>query len=136
MLEDLPTIYRLHFEHALEECGIKRPEVTEAGDVTGHEYVDSTLNLGAKLDLLADARFVPVIGDALAIADAVTGATIGHEILHGLADKSGVEGINTRLDDLRESHRFWNSYLWRASDYIARRIDAQLRGKDFDGWAV
>lgn len=136
MLDDLPTLYRLHFEHALEECGIKRPEVTEAGEVTGHDFTGDTLRLGPKLDLLADERFVPVIGDALAIADAVTGATIGHELLQSLADKFGGEAVEPRVDELLESHGSEFPYLCRATEYVARRLDAQLRGEDFAGWAV
>ena len=83
----MTPLYRALCEAALSEFGVLEPSVSASG-----VFRD---DLG---DLLQADDGVALILQALAFADAATGATIGREVVKTLAEQTGVEGLETRYE--------------------------------------
>lgn len=83
----LTPLYRALCEAALSECGVLEPSVSATGC-----FQDE---LG---DLLQAGDGVALILQALAFADAATGATIGREVVKALAKQLRIEGLEARYE--------------------------------------
>lgn len=83
----MTPLYRALCEAALSEFGVLEPSVSAAG-----VFCDE---LG---DLLQADDGPALIIQALAVADAATGATVGREVVKALAKQTGVEGLESRYE--------------------------------------
>lgn len=113
----LTPLYRALCETALRRDGVLEPSVNATGcfrDESG--------------DLLQAGDGVALILQALAFADAATGATVGREVCQALAQQYGVEGIEAAYDVERGSgHAVISGDLIDALHDAARALSAQRR---------
>jgi hypothetical protein len=113
----LTPLYRALCEAALCRDGVLEPSVSATGcfrDESG--------------DLLQVGDGVALILQALAFADAATGATVGREVCQALAEQYGIEGLEARYDVERGSGHGVNSDdLIDALHDAARALAAQRR---------
>ena len=97
----MTPLYRALCEAALRRDGVLEPSVSATGcfcDESG--------------DLLQARDGVALILQALAFADAATGATVGREVCQALAKQNGVEGLEARYEvQCSSSH-------WLSSDAV------------------
>lgn len=88
----LTPLYRALCEAALRRDGVLEQSVSAAGQFRDENG-----------DLLQAADGVALILQALAFADAATGATVGREVCQALAKQLGIEGLEARYDVERSS---------------------------------
>jgi hypothetical protein len=103
-------------EAALNEFGVLEPSVSATG-----VFRDE---LG---DLLQADDGVALILQALAFADAATGATVGREVVKALAKQSGVEGLELAYEVQRcGSHNLSGDAVEDALHRATRALASQL----------
>jgi hypothetical protein len=109
-------LYRALCEAALNEAGVLEPSVSATG-----VFRDE---LG---DLMQAEDGPALIIQALAFADAATGATIGSEVVKALAKQTGVEGLESRYEvQCSSSHVSSNDLidaLHDAGRFLADQLD-------------
>lgn len=94
----MTPLYRALCEAALWRDGVLEPSVNATGcfrDESG--------------DLLQARDGPALILQALAFADAATGATVGREVCQALAKQHGIEGLEARYEVERSSGHVGNS---------------------------
>lgn len=111
----LTPLYRALCEAALRRDGVLEPAVS----VTGCFRDESG-------DLLQAGDGVALILQALAFADAATGATVGREVCQALAKQHGIDGLKARYEVERGSgHGVISDDLIDALHDAARALAAQ-----------
>ena len=111
----MTPLYRALCEASLSEYGVLEPSVSASGvfrDESG--------------DLLQADDGIPLILQALAFADAATGATIGREVVKALAQQAGVEGLEARYDVECSNRHFSSDDLIDALHDAGRLLADQL----------
>ena len=114
----MTPLYRALCEAALNEYGVLEPTVSARG-----VFRDE---LG---DLVQAEDGVALILQALALADAATGATIGCEVVKALAKQTGIEGLETRYEvQCASAHECSNGWwtvdgLHRATRSLASQLE-------------
>lgn len=113
----MTPLYRALCEAALRRDGVLEPSVSVIGcfhDESG--------------DLLQVGDGIALILQALAFADAATGATVGREVCQALAKQHGIEGLEARYDVERSGGHVGDSDdLIDALHDAARALAAQRR---------
>lgn len=113
----LTPLYRALCEAALRRDGVLEPSVNATGcfrDESG--------------DLLQAEDGVALILQALAFADAATGARIGHEVVQTLAKQMRTDGLEARYDvQCSSGHGVISDDLIEALHDAARALAAQRR---------
>lgn len=112
----IPPLYRALCAAALWRDGVLEPSVSAVGD-----FRDGSSNLLEAPDGIALAL------QALAFADAATGATIGREVVKSLAKQCGIEGLEARYDLECSSGHGNSGDLIDALHDAARFLAAQQR---------
>lgn len=113
----MTPLYRALCEAALSEYGVLEPFVSATG-----AFRDE---LG---DLLQADDGVPLILQALAFADAATGARIGHEVVKTLAKQTGVHGLESRYQiECAGGHGLSDDVIEGALHRAAHAFSAQRR---------
>lgn len=111
----LTPLYRALCEAALLRDGVLEPRVTATGGFRDESG-----------DLLQADDGVALVIQALAFADAATGATVGREVCQALAKQHGVKGVEAAYDVQRSSGHIENSDgLIGALDDARRSLAAQ-----------
>jgi len=115
----IPPLYRALCEAILLRDGVLEPSVS----ATGH-FRDGSSNLLEAPDGVALAV------QALAFADTVTGARIGHEVVEALTKQLGIQRLKARYDvQCSRAHKN-SSDLIDALHDAARFLAAQLRSEE------
>jgi len=113
----LTPLYRALCEAALRRDGVLEPSVTATGD-----FKDGSSNLLEADDGVALAL------QALAFADAATGAVLGREVVQALAKQAGIEKLKARYDvECGSAHGVISDDLIDALHDAARALAAQRR---------
>lgn len=113
----MTPLYRALCEASLNEFGVLEPSVLATG-----VFRDE---LG---DLLEAPDGVALILQALAFADAATGATVGREVVKALAKQTGVEGLESRYEVQRSgSHLLSEDAVEDALHRAAHAFSVQRR---------
>lgn len=113
----LPPLYRALCEAALRRDGVLEPSVSATG-----EFRDGSSNLLEADDGVALAL------QALAFADAATGAALGREVVQALAEQAGIEKLKARYDiECGGAHGVISDDLIDALHDAARALAAQRR---------
>lgn len=111
----LTPLFRALCEAALRRDGVLEPSVSAAGD-----FFDGSSNL------LEAADGVALALQALAFADAATGATVGGEVVQALAKHCGIEHLEARYDvECGSGHSVISDDLIDAVHDAARALSAQ-----------
>lgn len=111
----LPPLYRALCEAALRRDGVLEPSVSAVGAFRE-----------GSADLLEAPDGIDLCLQALAFADAATGATIGREVVKALAKQLGIQGLEAAYDIQCSSGHVGNSDdLVDALHDAARALAAQ-----------
>lgn len=113
----MTPLYRALCEAALSEYGVLEPSVSATGDFRDESG-----------DLLQADDGVALILQALAFADAATGATVGREVVQTLAKRLRIDGLEARYDvECSGSHVFSGDAIEGALHRVAHAFSAQRR---------
>lgn len=114
----MTPLYRALCEAALSEYGVLEPSVSATGT-----FLD-----GSGGDLLRAEDGVALVLQSFAFADAVTGASVGHELVQALAKQLRVEGLEARYQvQCRGGHGLSGDVVEDALHNAARSFAAQRR---------